>query len=204
MEVGMSAALEQVRARVASQKTLLPSLYGAIDFDRMPERFTEDASKAIVKDRAPMGVAMTDYELELVRAYTMLGDIVADAYAALAPTYGHRRLIDMLREACDRGVEKGEGAPPELVAFVRDMERIPEWVDMDLVREGARLDLNVTANVQPYAIRGAFIATFLNKYSALPMALTGALSNETAARRVRETAHFFGLEDDDLEAIGLG
>jgi hypothetical protein len=45
--------------------------------------------------------------------------------------------------------------------------------------------------VAPFAIRGAFIATFLNKYSALPMALTGTLSNETAARRVRETAHFF-------------
>jgi hypothetical protein len=157
----------------------------------MPERFTEDASRAIVKDRAPMGVAMTDHELELVRAYTMLGDIVADAYAALAPTNGHRRLIDMLRAACERGVEQVEGAPPELVAFIRDMERIPDWVDMDLVREGARLDLNATANISPYAIRGAFIATFLNKYSALPMALTGTLSNETAARRVRETAHFF-------------
>jgi hypothetical protein len=71
------------------------------------------------------------------------------------------------------------------------MEQTPDWVDMDLVREGARLDLNATANVSPYAIRGAFIATFLNKYSALPMALTGTLSNETAARRVRETAHFF-------------
>jgi hypothetical protein len=187
----MSANLEQVRARVASQKTLLPSLYGQIDFDRMPERFTEDASQAIVQDRAPMGVAVTDYELDLVRAYTMLGDIVADAYAALMPTIPFRRLIAMLQEACDRGVEQVEGAPPELVAFIRDMERTPAWVDMDLVREGARLDLNPTANVAPYAIRGAFIATFLNKYSALPMALTGTLSNETAARRVRETAHFF-------------
>jgi len=187
----MTTALEQVRARVASQKTLLPSLYGRIDFDRMPERFTEDPSQAIVQDRAPMGVAMTDHELELVRAYTMLGDIVADAYAALMPTIPFRRLIAMLQEACDRGVEQVEGAPPELVAFIRDMERTPAWVDMDLVREGARLDLNATANVSPYAIRGAFIATFLNKYSALPMAMTGTLSNETAARRVRETAHFF-------------
>jgi len=187
----MSTRLEQIRTRVASQQTLLPSLYGQIDFEYMPERFTEDASLAIVKDRAPMGVAMTDHELELVRAYTMLGDIVADAYAALMPAYSFRRLIDMLREACERGVEQVDGAPPELVAFIRDMERIPDWVDMDLVREGARLDLNATANVSPYAIRGAFIATFLNKYSALPMALTGTLSNETAARRVRETAHFF-------------
>lgn len=187
----MTAALEQVRARVASQKTLLPGLYGQIDFNRMPERFTEDPAQAIVKDRAPMGVACTEYELDLVRAYTMLGDIVADAYAALMPAIPFRRLIDMLREACARGVEHVEGAPPELVALIRAMEHTPAWVDMELVREGARLDLNATANVSPFAIRGAFIATFLNKYSALPMALTGTLSNETAARRVRETAHFF-------------
>jgi hypothetical protein len=128
----------------------------------MPERWTEDASQAILKDRAPMGVAMTDYELELVRAYTMLGDVVADAYAALMPKVPFRRLIDMLQEACARGVENVAGAPPELVAFIRDMERIPDWVDMDMVREGARLDLNVTANISPFAIRGAFIATFLN------------------------------------------
>lgn len=187
----MSPSLKKIRARVASQKKLLPSLYGQIDFRRMPERFTEDASQAIIKDRAPMGVAMTDYELELVRAYTMLGDIVADAYAALMPKYTFRRLIEMLVEACERGVDKVADAPAELVAFIRDMERIPDWVDMDLVREGARRDLNMTANVSPYAIRGAFIATFLNKYSALPMAMTGTLSNATAARRVRETAHFF-------------
>jgi hypothetical protein len=187
----MPANLEQVRARVASQKTLLPSLYGQIDFDRLPERFTEDASKALVKDRAPMGVAMTDYEMDLVRAYTMLGDVVADAYAALMPTISARRLLEMLVTACERGLDAVPDAPPELVAFIRDMERLPDWVDMDLVREGARLDLNATANVSPFAIRGAFIATFLNKYSALPMAMTGTLSNATAARRVRETAHFF-------------
>jgi len=187
----MTPALAQVRARVAAQRTVLPELYGRIDFDRMPERWTEDASQAIVKDRTPMGVAMTDYELELVRAYTMLGDVVADAYAALMPKIPFRRLIDMLQEACARGVENVAGAPPELVAFIHDMERIPDWVDMDMVREGARLDLNATANISPFAIRGAFIATFLNKYSALPMAMTGTLSNQTAARRVRETAHFF-------------
>src|SRR5262245_17362317 len=111
----MTAALEQVRARVASQKTLLLSLYGQVDFDRMPERFTEDPGQAIVQDRAPMGVAVTEYEMELVRAYTMLGDVVADAYAALMPTVPFRRLIDMLSEACARGVEQVDGAPPELV-----------------------------------------------------------------------------------------
>ena len=36
----MSLSIDQVRAKVASQKTLLPALYGAVDFDAAPERFT--------------------------------------------------------------------------------------------------------------------------------------------------------------------
>jgi hypothetical protein len=73
-------------------------------------------------------------------------------------------------------------APPELVAFIADMEATPDWVDMDLVREGARLDRNAAANLSPFAIRGAFVATFMNKYAALPMALTGTLGSDTAAK----------------------
>lgn len=184
-------SIEQVRAKVALQKSLLPELYGNIDFDRDPERFTHDPAVALVRDRAPGGVAVTDDDLERVRAYTMLGDVVADAYAALMPQFGFRKLIAMLTEACDRGVENVAEAPPELVAFIRAMEQTPAWLDMDMVREGARLERNATAHLSPFAVRGAFIATFLNKYSALPMALTGTLSNDTAARRVNETATFF-------------
>jgi len=59
------------------------------------------------------------------------------------------------------------------------------------VEQGAKAERNSAANISPFAIRGAFIATFLNKYSALPMALTGTLSHATAAKRVKETATFF-------------
>lgn len=187
----MSLSIDQVRAKVASQKTLLPALYGAVDFDAAPERFTLDASKAMVRDRAPLGVAVTQDDLDRIQAYTMLGDVVADAYAALIPQYGFRRLVDMLVAACEHGVEAVASAPPQLAAFIADMEARPDWIDMDLVREGARLDLNVMAHLAPFAIRSAFVATFLNKYSALPMALTGTLTNDSAARRVNETATFF-------------
>jgi len=202
----MSLSIEQVRAKVASQKTLLPALYGNVDFDVTPERFTEDASKAVARDRAPMGVAVRQDDLDRVRAYTMLGDIVADAYAALIPQYGFRRLIEMLTQACEHGVAAVTDAPPQLLAFIADMEATPDWVDMDLVREGARLDLNATAHLAPFAVRGAFIATFLNKYSALPMALTGTLGNDTAARRVNETATFFATTvlPGALERHGAG
>ena len=126
-----------------------------------------------------------------IREYSMLGDITGDAFAALIPQYGFRRLVDMLIEACDKGVEVVEGAPAELVALITEMERIPDWLDMRLVEQGAKAERNSAANISPFAIRGAFIATFLNKYSALPMALTGTLSHATAAKRVKETATFF-------------
>jgi hypothetical protein len=97
----------------------------------------------------------------------------------------------MLDEACDRGVESVPAAPPELVRFIEAMERVPAWLDMKLVEQGARSERNAYVHRAPFVIRGGFIATFMNKYMALPMALTGALSNHTAARRVNETAAFF-------------
>ncbi|MFX9366503.1 hypothetical protein ABTO03_19235, partial [Acinetobacter baumannii] len=67
----------------------------------------------------------------------------------------------------------------------------PAWVDLGLIEKGAAIQRNAMANFAPWAIRGAFIATFINKYAALPMALTGTLSHKTAGRRIKETAVFF-------------
>lgn len=192
----MTETLDQLQARVHAQKERIPSLYGAIDFAQTPERFTDDPG---VKSAMPAEFerqfrdqVLSDPErIERARAYTMLGDNVADAYAALSGQYPIRALIDMLKDACDRGVENLEHAPPELVAFIQDMERRPDWLDMDLVRKGARLNRNYMAHLTPFAIRGAFIATFMNKYSGMPMALTGALSGESSKGRVNETASFF-------------
>jgi hypothetical protein len=121
----------------------------------------------------------------------MHGDPVADAYAALMPKYGFHRLAAMLGEACDRGLSEIVDAPAELTPFVQAMETFPTWLDTKLIAKGARLERNQYAHMVPFVIRGGFIGTFMNKYSALPMALTGALSNKTAARRVKETATFF-------------
>lgn len=192
----MTMSLEELKAKVLSQKTLIPSLYGDVDFSLTPERFTDklEDTSALSKHFARKyraGILADTDAVERARAYTMLGDLVADAYAALMPQYGFRGLINMLTQACDHGVESVEDAPAELVAFIREMERVPEWLDMELVEEGARYNRIAMANLAPYAIRGAFVATFMNKYSGLPMALTGALSDESSVQRVKETASFF-------------
>lgn len=191
----MTAALDTIARQVRDQALALPDLFGRFDFDRAPERWAvePDATSELSRVRGiDRGAYLDDADLVArIREYTMLGDRTGDVYAALMPGLGFQRTVAMLVEACDKGVEAVAEAPPELVALIREMEAKPDWVDMALVEEGAAYERNATANLAPFLIRGAFIATFLNKYSALPMALTGTLGHATAARRVKETAAFF-------------
>lgn len=180
---------------VLRQKDAVPGIYGNVDFSILPERYISDPR---VSDKLPRRYreyaqrALSDpRRVEIIRNYTMMGDKVADAYAALIPEYGFRTLVSMLEEACEKGVAAVANAPPELVAFIRAMEATPDWVDMAMVERGARQERIPLVTISPFAIRGAFIATFMNKYTALPMTMTGTLSDSKSARRVFETASFF-------------
>jgi hypothetical protein len=183
-------------ARVRSQPVLQAGLYGEIDFDRMPHRHTADpadesALPSWVADRA--AILDNDRVVELISTATLLGDVVADPYASLVEQYGVRGLTEMLRQACRNGVGAVPDCPPELSTFIAAMEATPDWVDMQLVEEGARQARIPSAFVAPFVIRGVFLGTFINTYAALPMALTGALSGARAAHRVNETSSFFSV-----------
>ena len=175
-----TTSLADLKAQVHAQKTDIPRLYGRVDFDQVPERFTTDVNvKSMLTEpfasRHRAAILKDTDRVERALAYTMLGDNVADAYASLIPQYGFRRLIDMLNLACER----------------ESMARTPDWLDRKLSAEGARASRVSMATLVPFVIRGAFIATFMNKYSGLPMALTGALSQGSSVQRVKETASFF-------------
>lgn len=195
---------------VADQAVLIPAIYGKINFDEQPERFTTDLD---AKTETPKRFASIREELlqneemvSLMRRYTMTGDRTADAYAALMPEYGFRKLVSMLDKACDEGIDAVEDAPDELKAFIAEMEIIPEWLDRDMINEGARQDLLQYVHVAPLALRGGLLATFINKYSARPMAMTGTLSGDKSAKRSFETASFFGstIMPGALERFGAG
>jgi len=191
----MTTTTMALEPKAHAQREAVPAMYGNIDFSLVPERFTDDLavpSSLPAKQAKRRAALLANREcVALMRSYTMVGDAVADAYAALLPQYGGRRLIGMLQQACATSVDDVPNAPAELRAFIAEMERMPAWLDRSLIEEGARKQRSAYAHVAPYAIRGAFFATFMNKYSALPMAITGALTSETAARRVKETATFF-------------
>jgi len=192
----MVMPLHDLQHKVQSQKKTIPELYGNIDFTVTPERFTDDIgiesampSKLARKYRSK--ILSSEENIERFRAYTMLGDTVADAYAALLPEYGLHKLIEMLKQACDGGIDSVPNAPTELKHFIDAMETIPKWLDMDLVEKGARTSRIHMATIVPFALRGTFVATFMNKYSGLPMALTGSLSSQSSVQRVNETGSFF-------------
>src|ERR1700678_4489908 len=191
----MSTSITELNDKIAVQAAQIPSIYGRVDFSITPERFAAEPGDETelapeFGARRPELLANKE-QVARIKAYTMHGDPVADAYAALTPEHGNHGLILMLQDACDHGVENVPNAPPELVGFMREMERFSAWLDVKLIEEGARVERNAYAHRAPYVIRGGLIGTFMNKYSALPMALTGALSNKTAARRAKETATFF-------------
>lgn len=188
-------AVETLKERVRRQRDELPGMYGDIDFDVVPERLAlglDDVSDYPPHVKVPREALLADAELvDVMATATMLGDVVCDAYVSLLPELGMQRLIEMVRTACREGIDAVADAPDELVAFLAAMEAAPDWIDLDLVEGGARLERVGAALAAPYAIRGAFLATFLNEYAALPMAITGSLSDRRAARRVNETASFF-------------
>lgn len=197
-------------AAVRAQAKAVPALWADFDFDAPAMRFTTDPDAPSTLPAAHAGKRariLANHDLvETLRAYAMMGDVPADRYAALMATTKFRTLIDMATLACDKGIAAVPDAPPELAAFIADMEERPDWLDMALVEQGARLERNGTAHIAPFAVRGAFIATFMNEYAALPMALTGTLSDHAAARRVKETANFFAVTTlpGALERFGPG
>ncbi|MED5206807.1 MAG: hypothetical protein VX465_09270, partial [Pseudomonadota bacterium] len=90
--------------KVIAQKGAIPEIYGAVEFTRLPERYSVDPADAV---ELPARMAGRRAELladedciATIRGYTMMGDRTADAYAALMPEFGFRRLVDMLDRAC--------------------------------------------------------------------------------------------------------
>ncbi|GAB3861865.1 oxygenase MpaB family protein [Nocardioides maradonensis] len=199
----------ELAERVRRQGVLQPAMYGEVDLSATPYRFTTDPEvKASLPDwvapRAPL--LADEATVELMRTATLLGDVAADPYAALMDTYGVKRLIAMLTTACREDIDAVEDPPQELRDFVAAMEVVPDWLDRELVEEGARHSRIAAALLAPFLTRGAFLATFINTYAALPMALTGALSDKRAARRVVETTSFFAVTTlpHALDRHGIG
>src|ERR1700689_4509622 len=103
----MNTLSAEITRKIAAQATEIPSIYGRVDFSITPQRFTvepgDQTELAPELSARPPELLANAPQVARIRAYTMHGDPVADAYAGLIPEYGFRRLVAMLEQACDKG-----------------------------------------------------------------------------------------------------
>ena len=177
------------------QKSLAPEVYGGLDLDIVPERFrTELGDGSVLQGNKKIQALLNDpQKVEYFRQLTLMGDPLADALAAKIPELGFKKLRAMLDLAIKNGVDSVKDAPPELVALMRSVEQEPEWVDWKKIDFGAENARLLGAMAGEIVVRIAFMMTYMNGYQGLPMVITGALTSESAAKRMKETISTFKL-----------
>ncbi|MDX1694470.1 MAG: oxygenase MpaB family protein [Ketobacteraceae bacterium] len=180
---------------ISLQKSLAPAVYGDLDLTIQPERFrTELGENSIVRNNKRIRELLADKDkVEFFRQLTLMGDPLADAFAALIPDMGFRKARDMIDQAAVHGIDSVKGAPPELVALMASMENEPDWVDWDSIESASKNARMLGAAAGEAVVRVAFMMTYVNGYQGLPMVITGALTSDSAAKRMKETVSTFKL-----------
>jgi hypothetical protein len=180
---------------IGLQRQLAPSLYGKIDLTLDPERFRRTLGEnSILRKKPRIQALLADQQkVEFFRQLTLMGDPLADALAARVPDLGFKKIRGLLDEALEKGVDQVPDAPPELVALMRAVEHVPAWVDRAAIdRAGARARA-LLAMTGEAILRLGFMMTYVNGYQGLPMVITGALTSESAAKRMTETISTFKM-----------
>ncbi|WP_228073325.1 MULTISPECIES: oxygenase MpaB family protein [Corynebacterium] len=99
--------------------------------------------------------------------------------------------------ALSQGIEKVDNPEPELVEFFRQVDNVPEWIDMEAAGRGRIAYYNVTFTSETLAIAFAYWATTMEDRTSAATGETGMFDHKAMQRSV-ETAKFFvdlGRED---------
>lgn len=120
----------------------------------------------------------------------MRGDPPMDRLVEWMHAYGMERARPLFERALERGIQTLPHAPPQLREFFDLVERPPQWVDLDLVAEGAlatdRGGMDYFFVNRDLSLMGGYQASAFNR----TLLITGALQ-KGPVRRVAETAQWF-------------
>ena len=120
------------------------------------------------------------------------GDPVAERF--VAETYhgelGARKARELVEQALESGIDNIGEVPDSLRALVEDFERVPDWVDIDLVEEGAAV-WRRWAYVLGAVGNAGTMDTYTESWLALPLSLSGGYAGERALHRYMETSRWW-------------
>ncbi len=149
-----------------------------VGFDPAPPRDVIDAIAAMYED----------------------GDPLADAFLDAVPSAKEARA--MFQRAARDGIASVPEAPPSLRALFEDIERPPEWLDLEMVERGAKVFRRYGAHVFRFA--GAItLAGYGESSVAKPLALAGGYVGSSAKRRFLETVAFW-IEVSEPNGLARG
>jgi hypothetical protein len=120
------------------------------------------------------------------------GDPVAERYVddVFFGETGPRRGRKMLDQALSDGVDSIPDAPESMRALFSQFEEVPDWVDRDLVEEGARIWRRWGTDL--FGVAGAGTLEMYTESSvATPLSLAGGYAGDNALRRFLETTRFW-------------
>ena len=145
-----------------------------------PSRFTRlEAARARFGDR-----------VDRLGRFLTRGDPLADDVAAsIEANESGRASWELFERAARSGIGSVADAPPSFRAFFDSVERVPLWVDWDIVDRGGEVLLR--AGVLGGIVLGCYslVLGYASPGGNKPLVLSGRLEQQ-AARRLNETAQF--------------
>lgn len=133
------------------------------------------------------------------------GDEPMDALLDWFYEYGPGEARRLYNRAIEEGIDAIADAPQPLKDFFARVDREPEWLDRELMEDGARF-IHRTGLAGPYVLRDfALMGGYLLSGFNQALVLTGAL-NKGAARRIAETGKWWidCTELGGMERFGAG
>lgn len=120
------------------------------------------------------------------------GDPIAERF--VAETYhgelGARRARELVEEAQQVGVDNVPEVPESLRALLEDFESVPDWVDPELVEEGAAVWRRWAYSLGAVGNAGT-MDTYTEGWLALPLSLSGGYAGQRALHRYMETSRWW-------------
>jgi len=120
------------------------------------------------------------------------GDPIAERFAA--ETYhgelGAKKARELVERAMNEGLDSVPEAPQSLRALVEDFNAIPDWLDTDLVEEGAAVWRRWAYSLGAVGNAGT-MDTYTESWLALPLSLSGGYAGERALHRYMETSRWW-------------
>lgn len=120
------------------------------------------------------------------------GDPVAERF--VAETYhgelGARKARDLVEEAMRVGINNVPDAPESMRALFDEFERIPDWVDPELVEQGAAVWRRWAYALGAVGNAGT-MDTYTEGWLAMPLSLSGGYAGDRALHRYLETTRWW-------------